>query len=283
MVAVVPEVAKMNNYIIPDHTGLPISIDIDFPENAGKAPVIIFLHGFKGFKDWGQWPLMAKSLARYGYAVVRMNFSHNGTTPKHPYDFADLEAFGRNTFSKELQDVQDVITWLHNTSELNPKIDLDALNIVAHSRGGAIAMITAAEDSRIRKIVTLSGVGTLVRFSEEEQEYWKQNGVIYMLNGRTQQNMPLYYSLAEDYLENQDRFDLHQVVENIEQPFMIIHAEKDETVPLSEGEKLASEGKNTRLEILPEANHSFGGMHPFEGNLLPEDTQKCVDLIRDFL
>ncbi len=104
-----------------------------------------------------------------------------------------------------------------------------------------------------------------------------------MLNGRTQQNMPLYYSLAEDYMANEDRFDLHQVVKNIEQPFMIIHAEMDETVPLEEGKKLASEGINTRLEILPYANHSFGGMHPFDGNVLPEDTEKSVDLIQDFL
>lgn len=283
MVAVEPEAAKMDNYIVPGQSGLPISVDIDFPEDSGKAPVIIFLHGFKGFKDWGQWPLMAKSLADKGYVVVRMNFSHNGTTPDTPFDFADLEAFGRNTFSKELQDVQDVIQWLYDASELHTKMDLDALNIVAHSRGGAIAMITAAEDSRIQKIVTLSGVGTLVRFSKEEQEYWKQNGVIYMLNGRTQQNMPLYYSLAEDYLANEDRFDLHQVVRKIEQPFMIIHAEMDETVPLEEGKKLASEGINTRLEVLTRANHSFGGMHPFDGNVLPEDTEKSVNLIQDFL
>lgn len=283
MAVVVPEAAKMNNYIIPGNAGLPISFDIDFPENSERSPVIIFLHGFKGFKDWGQWPLFAKYLALKGYAVVRMSFSHNGTTPEQPDDFADLEAFGRNTFSKELQDVQDVIAWLQSASGLKPQIDLDALNIVAHSRGGAIAMITAAEDSRIQKVVTLSGVGTLVRFSKEEQEYWKQNGVIYMLNGRTGQNMPLYYSLAEDYLDNEKRFDLHKVVGNIEQPFMIIHAEKDETVPLIEGQKLASEGKNTTIEVLPNANHSFGGMHPFEGNQLPEDTQKCVDLIHDFL
>jgi pimeloyl-ACP methyl ester carboxylesterase len=273
----------MNNYVIPGNSGLPISLDIDYPKEERKSPVILFLHGFKGFKDWGQWPLMAKRLSDQGYVVVRMSFSHNGTTPENPSEFTDLEAFGRNTFSKERQDVDDVVNWLFDNNELHPRLDLDALNIIAHSRGGAIAMISAVEDDRIKKIVTLSGVGTLVRYSEEELAYWKQNGVLYLLNGRTQQNMPLYYELAEDYLKNEHRFDLSLSAQKIQQPFLIIHAEKDETVPLQEGEELAKQVKDVTFKILKDANHSFGGMHPYEISSLPKDTQICVDLIQKFL
>jgi pimeloyl-ACP methyl ester carboxylesterase len=282
-VVVAQEVAKMNNYVIPGNSGLPISLDIDYPKEERKSPVILFLHGFKGFKDWGQWPLMAKRLSDQGYVVVRMSFSHNGTTPENPSEFTDLEAFGRNTFSKERQDVDDVVNWLFDNNELHPRLDLDALNIIAHSRGGAIAMISAVEDDRIKKIVTLSGVGTLVRYSEEELAYWKQNGVLYLLNGRTQQNMPLYYELAEDYLKNEHRFDLSLSAQKIQQPFLIIHAEKDETVPLQEGEELAKQVKDVTFKILKDANHSFGGMHPYEISSLPKDTQICVDLIQKFL
>ena len=273
----------MNSYEIKGSTGLPLTFDIDFPEVNEPAPVIIFLHGFKGFKDWGQWPLMAKEFAKRGFAALRLNFSHNGTTPSQPFDFADLEAFGHNTFSKESQDVQDVINWLFEENSLSSKLDLEQLNIAAHSRGGAIAQVTANEDKRVKKIASLSGVGTLQRFSEEELAQWKKAGVAYSVNGRTNQNMPLYYDLAEDFFANEKRFTLNEIISKIKQPYLIIHAESDETVALSEAEKLASLGINTTLAVIPKANHSFGGMHPYNEKELPEDTMKAVKLISEFL
>ncbi len=273
----------MNSYEIKGSAGLPLTFDIDFPELNEPAPLIIFLHGFKGFKDWGQWPMMAKELSKRGFAVLRLNFSHNGTTPSQPFDFADLEAFGHNTFSKESQDVQDVINWLFEEHSLSSKIDLNQLNILAHSRGGAIAMVTASEDDRVKKIVTLSGVGTLQRFSDEELAHWKKAGVAYSVNGRTNQNMPLYYELAEDFLANEERFTISEVVTKIKQPYLIIHAQSDETVSLREAENLASLGLNTILCVLPNANHSFGGMHPFKEKELPNDTMKAVNQVSKFL
>lgn len=272
----------MQSFVIPGNSNKPISLDIQFPEPQGKYPLIIFLHGFKGFKDWGQWPLMAAEFTKRGFAVLRMNFSHNGTTPDNLLDFVDLEAFGNNTFSKEVQDVKDVIDWVFVNKLIQEKLDLNQLFVVAHSRGGAIAMISAAEDSRVKKIATLSAVSTLQRYSEEELSYWKENGVVYMLNGRTNQNMPLYYSLAQDYLSNISRLELSQVVPKIEQAYLVIHAEEDETVPLIEAQKIASWGKKTTLKVLTKANHSFGGAHPFSSSKLPTDTQKAVELMSHF-
>ena len=188
----------MHNFVIQGNSDKPISFEIQFPETQGKYPLIIFLHGFKGFKDWGQWPMMATELTKRGFAVLRMNFSHNGTTPENLVDFVDLEAFGNNTFSKEVQDVQDVIDWAFTDKSIHDKVDLDQLFMVAHSRGGAIAMITAAEDYRVKKLATLSGVSTLQRYTEQELAHWKKEGVVYMLNSRTNQNMPLYFSLAKE-------------------------------------------------------------------------------------
>ena len=274
----------MNNFVIDGSNKKPISFDIQLPTGISTSPLIIFLHGFKGFKDWGHWPLLASELVNKNYAVLRMNFSHNGTTQENPIDFVDLEAFGNNTFSKEVQDVQDVINWLHseNNSFAN-KADLNQLSIVAHSRGGAIAMITANEDERIDKIITLSGVGNLARYTDEELAHWKNEGVIHLMNGRTNQNMPLYYTLAQDYIDNISRFELSKIISEIKQPYLVIHAEKDETVKLSEAEELAKKGMNTTLEIINEADHSFGGKHPFVGSILPIYSQEVVRLVDRFL
>jgi uncharacterized protein len=41
-------------------------------------PVILFVHGFKGFKDWGAFPDACEEFARVGFAVVAFNLSLNG-------------------------------------------------------------------------------------------------------------------------------------------------------------------------------------------------------------
>ncbi len=272
----------MSDYSIKGSSNRPISLSLDFPASESKVPLVIFLHGFKGFKDWGHWPLLGKELSHKGFAVLRMNFSHNGTTPESPFDFVDLESFGENTFSKESQDVKDVLNWVFSNPQISKNIDLDNIFIVAHSRGGAIAMVTLNEDSRVKSIATLSGVGTLARFTEEELAHWKKQGVVYALNGRTNQQMPMNYSLAEDYLNNIHRFDISSVISQLKSPFLLVHAEKDETVALAEAEKMALENGNARLEIIENANHSFGGGHPYTGTKLPLDTEKAVHLISDF-
>ena len=76
-------------------------------DSGGKT--IIFCHGYKGYTDWGCWKLMANFFAENGFCVVKFNFSCNGGTMSKPIDFPDLEAFGSNNYSKEVQDLTDVV------------------------------------------------------------------------------------------------------------------------------------------------------------------------------
>ncbi len=101
----------MENFVINGQDGLPLTLDITWSDNT-KAPVILFLHGFKGFKDWGHWHLIAREFAQKGFHFIKMNFTHNGTEPAHLSDFTRLDLFGRNTFSKELEDVRTVLDWM---------------------------------------------------------------------------------------------------------------------------------------------------------------------------
>ena len=54
---------------------LPISGDFSF--NNTNKNLIIFCHGFKGFKDWGPWNLVAEHFAKAGFFFIKFNFSHN--------------------------------------------------------------------------------------------------------------------------------------------------------------------------------------------------------------
>ena len=90
----------------------PILTDLFFKESNQLKPILIFCHGYKGFKDWGAWNLMAQNFANAGFFFVKFNFSHNGGTAEQPIDFPDLEAFGNNNYSKELDDLGNVIDWV---------------------------------------------------------------------------------------------------------------------------------------------------------------------------
>ena len=96
----------------------PIVIDVSYSENKTNLPVIIFCHGYKGFKDWGAWNVMAKQFAQAGFCFIKFNFSHNGGTVEQPIDFPDLEAFGNNNYTKELDDLESVIDWVYNNNEI---------------------------------------------------------------------------------------------------------------------------------------------------------------------
>src|SRR5574337_65639 len=150
---------KIISYVISRRDDRPIAADFHYPEIGGRpVPVIIFLHGFKGFKDWGHFPLVCENLARSGFAVIRFNFSWNGTTPGHPLDFVDLDAFAKNTFSKELFDVEAVIDDLVWRAGKEVNCDPKRIGLLGHSRGGGIALLAGFRDERIKAVATWAGV-----------------------------------------------------------------------------------------------------------------------------
>ena len=162
---------RINNIILESmHNHKHMLADIRYEVNGIKKPIIFFIHGFKGFKDWGHFNLIADYFADNGFVYSKINLSHNGTTLDKPEDFADLEAFGNNNFSIELDDIGVMIDLLQ--SEENPvpeqEIDKNTIYMTGHSRGGGLVILKAAEDPRIKGIVTWAAISDLSeRWSEE--------------------------------------------------------------------------------------------------------------------
>jgi len=71
---------KINNIILNGAANRPFALDVIFTENGKQKPVVIFAHGFKGFKDWGHWEAIGEAFATAGFVFVKFNFSHNGVT-----------------------------------------------------------------------------------------------------------------------------------------------------------------------------------------------------------
>ncbi|WP_336687767.1 alpha/beta hydrolase family protein [Chryseobacterium bernardetii] len=254
--------------------------DSFYMNNTEKRPLVIFVHGYKGYKDWGAWDLMAEKFAESGFFFVKFNFSHNGTTVDDPLHFADLEAFGNNNYTKELSDLGIVIDYFIK----DPHVDSEKIILIGHSRGGGISIIKTFEDERINGLITLASVDTLDRFPTGELlENWKREGVYYVLNGRTQQEMPHYYQFYEDYEKNIHRFDVERATEMAKAYMLIIHGTEDEAVNVKHAEHLHILNPNSELFLIEGGNHTFGAKEPWNNPELPDDlnkvTEKCIDFL----
>jgi len=266
-----------------DH-GKPILMDVRSLINTTRKPVIVFIHGFKGFKDWGHWNLIADQFAKAGYCVVKFNLSHNGTTPDHPVDFVDLDAFSKNTYSIELNDVGSVLDYLHSPDCNISNIDLNKIYLVGHSRGGGLALLKAKEDARVAGVVTWASVSDFgSRWSDEVMEKWAKDKVHYVYNGRTKQDMPMKYTIVEDYNNNIERLNIKNAVGQLKIPLLHIHGTDDPTVGIEEARTLAKWNSQSELEVIDNADHVFNGRHPFHEEELPLNSQQLVDKTLSFL
>lgn len=276
---------QIRNIQIPGKHEKDILIDLFFLENKKQKDVVVFCHGYKGYKDWGAWDLVAEKFAQEGYFFVKMNFSHNGGTPEQPIDFPDLEAFGMNNFIKELDDLETTIDWLSVENVYAKEMNLDQITLVGHSRGGGIVLLKAHEDDRVKKVVTWAGVSDYAsRFPEGEVlEHWKNTGVAYVHNGRTKQEMPHYYQFFTTFKENEERLTIKNAVASLKIPILIVHGDEDETVGIQEARNLHDWNEGSQLRIVKGANHTFGSSQPWSQKQLPEHLHMAVSTTLDFL
>jgi dienelactone hydrolase len=261
--------------VVPAH-GRPLTLDWLCPERpAAETPLVLFAHGFRGFKDWGWWGLAARRFAEAGIAFAKFNLSHNGTTIESPLETNDLEAFAANNYSLELEDWAAVTDWAFQQD------GWDHRNLVAigHSRSGGLALLHAAEDPRITQVVTWASVADMgFLFHGQLLADLQEKGTAYVVNARTGQQMPLRRQFWEDYERNRARFDLSAKVPGLSIPLCLVHGTADIPVPYRAVEILQGyAGERAEVVNVEGADHVFGGAHPWPGEELPVLAHPVVD------
>ncbi|MEO7266150.1 MAG: alpha/beta fold hydrolase [Ferruginibacter sp.] len=279
--------AIIKNIIIPGSCGKPINLDISFLEQDKNMPVVIYAHGFNGFKDWGNFDLIARQFATQGFVFVKFNFSHNGTSPLSPEEFVDLDAFGRNNYSKQLEDLELVIDWACNPENLyHAHIDHNLVFLIGHSMGAGIVILHAAKDNRIKKLISWAGISECKTpwgsWPIEKMQEWKETGVQYYLNGRTKQQMPLYYQLYEDYVQNEQSLCIENAIKKIDIPILICHGTLDNAVLVEKAFELKRWQPAAELFTV-ESDHVFGRSHPWHDDKLPPEMEAVVEESLRFL
>ncbi|MBV1922441.1 MAG: alpha/beta hydrolase [Flavobacteriaceae bacterium] len=267
------------NLILESKGQKPILLDVHFQKTNQPKPTVIFCHGFKGYKDWGAWHLVAEAFSKAGFFFVKFNFSHNGGTKEQPIDFPDLTAFSENNYSKELDDLDRVIDFMTTSNSFSEEINKETISLIGHSRGGGIVLIKSEENPIIKSVVTWAGVSDYkARFMEQSETFneWKKSGVTYIVNGRTNQNMPLGFQFYQDFNENENRLTIRRAVKELQIPYLIIHGENDVTVTLKEAQLLKQWATKSSFKVIENGDHVFGAMHPWQQKELPKDLETAT-------
>jgi dienelactone hydrolase len=278
---------RIKNLLVTGADNLPMGVDVFFNDQQVSRPVVIYVHGFNGFKDWGNFDLIADRFAEAGFVLVKFNFSHNGTSPEQPEDFVKLEAFGENNYTKELEDLTGIIDWI--CDPLNPyqaSMDVQQIYLIGHSMGGGISILQSAEDKRVKKLITWAGISECKipwgNWPLAKMEEWKQSGVQYYANGRTKQQMPMYYQLYMDYLSNADRLNIQKAIKSLAIPILICHGTLDTSVPIEKAHEL-KEWQPAAKIFTVESDHVFGRKHPWLATELPAPMNAVVEATIQFL
>lgn len=235
--------------------------DLTIPDNFNHT-IILFVHGYKGYKDWGAWQQMENEFVAHRFGFCKFNVSHNGGTVENPIAFPDLNAFSENRYSYEVADVNTMIDVL---SAQFPKAEIV---LIGHSRGGGDVLLCGKHPS-VQAIITLAAISSVAyRFRHTEIiEKWQKEGIRYELNSRTKQEMPIKYSQYVDFLEHEDELNIEEACRKLQKPCLHFHGTHDEAILLQEGIDIATWSKSP-LYILENSNHTFETSHPWNENEL---------------
>jgi pimeloyl-ACP methyl ester carboxylesterase len=221
---------------------------------------ILILHGFKGFAHFAHFPYLARKSAEAGMRAITFDFSGSGIGPDRE-NFTALEEFETNTYTQELADIDQVIAEAMRREWITRERGYGLMGL---SRGGGVALRRAARDPMVKAVATWNAISTTVRWSAEARDDWRRRGYVDIENARTKQVMRLGMALlAEVETLCNTELDVAAAAARIRVPWLIVHGEVDETVPVAEGQQLRDLSRSVSTFWKVEGgNHGFGGKHP---------------------
>ncbi|HYF71809.1 MAG TPA: dienelactone hydrolase family protein [Nocardioides sp.] len=127
------------------------------PVARGRFPLVVFSHGFAGFRD--QSTFLTSALASWGFVVA---------APDHPSRNLTKVLGGPAGSTTDIEDLRATITLIGKRTErrrswLHDRVDLRRIGAVGHSAGGRAVENLAVVDRRVDTFVGMAGasVGAL--------------------------------------------------------------------------------------------------------------------------
>ena len=139
----------MEHQVTIPSDGLKLSGVLQVPDQRAaneRRPAIIVLHGFGSNKDDGMVMLASRMFERLGYVVLRFDMRGCGQSEGQRARVICLE---------QVADTRNAISFLQTRTEVQP----DAIAVMGHSFGAAVAVYTAGVDERVAACISSGGWG----------------------------------------------------------------------------------------------------------------------------
>ena len=208
-------------------------IDHTFHPSARADALVILGHGLTGNKDRPQLVALATGLAARGWPCLRISYPGHGESEGR---------FEDSNITKETGDLQAVLDMVPN--DVN-------VAYAGHSMGGAVGVLTAARDLRIRILVSLAGMTHTAAFVEREfADVTPDAGCMW-----NEPEFPLSQKFVDDLKSIESTLS---AAESLTQPWLLIHGDADDLVPIEDSRDAcgAATCEKKLVEIVG-AGHSF--------------------------
>lgn len=242
--------------VTPDGSALALT-ETYVPD--AKTTVLI-LHGFMSNRKSPNATAVAEQCSRMGMTAITVDFYGRGDSDG---------TFGDLTIAKAVENVMAVRAFVH---ERDPDQDII---LAGGSFGGLVAMHAAAALPNLKALIMRAPASDWRAIwagwlSPAEFAAWDRIGTH---TGDVAPGHTVTFG-REFFVETQAPPVYDTLIEKLTVPTLIVHGDADETVPLAQSQKLHSLLPNSRLVVLPGADHGFSQ---------PEDLEAYQHLIEEFL
>ncbi len=227
---------------IPSSTG-NLSAEINYPEEE-TGRLSILCPGYLDSKNYKGLKGLAETLSSKGYTVVR--FKPTGTWESD----GDISQY---TTTQYLVDVKNVLEYM-----LRQK-DYKHVLLGGHSRGGQVALLYAARDSRITVVVAIMPSSNKRAKNDERLMEWKKNGfsvsVRDLPDGKSGEKR---FRVPISYLEDMDNYDVVKDVKRIKAQTVFIAGELDDSCPVEMVREIFNSANDPKkFVIIPGIGHDY--------------------------
>jgi putative redox protein len=221
----------------PSRSGSLLIGELHRDDTAGR-PVLLLCHGMESTRSGTKQQAIVERFVPQGFSVLRFDFGYVGESEGN---FEDL------TMSGEVADTLGALDFLRDF-ETGPVV------VVGSSFGGAVALLTAAQDpSRIHAVATMAAVGDTAlftdRLSEADIAEWRRTD-------RREWGDSSF--LKASFLRDVEQLDISDVLSSLTQPLLLMHGEADEVVPPSHATLIESAAAgDVTVVMFPGVGHRF--------------------------
>jgi alpha-beta hydrolase superfamily lysophospholipase len=190
-------------------------------------------HGVTGNKDRPFLVILADGLAAAGIDTIRFSFSGNGESDG---------SFSQSTITKEVADLGAV---LNAVDAIATEKAGRPICYIGHSMGGAVGILRAALDPRLRWLVSLAGMVHTRAFTEREfGDVTPGQGFMW-----DEPDCPL----SQTFVDDMHRIDsVLGPAGEIAVPWLLVHGTDDDVVPVQDSIDVVAKAGDPKPRFQPE-------------------------------